>query len=104
MCSRHCPKKPSFDDKISVNITKLILFYVTVCVCVCEWVLVCMCAYALYLQFSCVSASYFVAIEAAYDLPEILQVKSVLIHLVLRFLLIINFLISQPFSKFQTLL
>ena len=70
MCSRHCPKKPSFDGKISVNITKLILIYVTVCVCVCEWVLVCMCAYALYLQCSCVSASCFVAIEAALDLPE----------------------------------
>ena len=41
------------------------------------------------------------------DVPvviAILQVRSILIHLVLRFLLIINFLITQPFSKFQTLL
>ena len=34
----------------------------------------------------------------------ILQVRSILIHFVLRFLPIINFLITQPYSKFQTLL
>ena len=32
----------------------------------------------------------------------ILQVRSILIHFVLRFLPIINFLITQPFWKFQT--